>query len=67
MDVLVLDVSMGKSFVVVYHNEICLLEAEIMYTQTGFAQLKNLVESYETFPQVVFEATNVYTRPVESF
>lgn len=67
MDVLALDVSMGKRFVVVYHNEICLLEAEIMHTQTGFAQLKNLVESCETVPQVVFEATGVYSRPMEKF
>lgn len=56
MDVLALDIIMGKRFVVVYHNEICLLEAEIMHTQTGFAQLKNLFESCETVPQVVFEA-----------
>lgn len=60
-----LDVSKGKSYVVVYEDALCILEWEIKHNQEGFNQLKNQLSNGTT--EVVFEATGVYSRQIEAF
>lgn len=67
MNVIALDISMGKSFMVLYKNGNCSMEMEFMHNQTGFTQLKEVFDSCDTKPEVVFEATGVYSRQVERF
>lgn len=59
MRVMALDVSKGKSYVVVYEDTLCILEWEIKHNQEGFNQLKNQLSNGTT--EVVFEATGVYS------
>ncbi len=70
--VIAFDVSMGKSYMVVYNAlEKCSLEKEIMHTRPAFEELSVLIEDlingYGEQPHIVFEATGVYSRPLERF
>lgn len=67
MNVLALDVSNGRSYVVLYKDRVCQFEKEIKHNQEGFTKLLELIKSCETTPEVVFEATGVYSRVVETF
>jgi transposase len=70
--VIAFDVSMGKSYMVVYNAlRKCELEKEIAHTRPAFVDLKALIEDlkdgYGDLPHIVFEATGVYSRPLERF
>ena len=67
MFVVALDVSMKKSYAVIYEGATCLWEGVVAHTRTGFAGLLNEVQRLPQAPEVVFEATGVYSRPVEAF
>lgn len=60
-----LDVSKGKSYVVIYEDEKCVTEMEFYHNQEGFHQLKSQLCTETT--EVVFEATGVYSRQIEAF
>lgn len=60
-----LDVSKGKSYVVVYEEGLCVAEWEIKHNQEGFSQLKDQLCKKDT--EIVFEATGIYSRQIESF
>lgn len=65
MRVMALDVSKGKSYVVVYNQKICTNEFEIYHNQEGFNKLRTVLNKAET--TVVFEATGVYSQSLEHF
>ncbi|HIW32831.1 MAG TPA: IS110 family transposase [Candidatus Paenibacillus intestinavium] len=70
--VIAFDVSMGKSYMVVYNaHKKCELEKVIEHTRPEFAELKllidNIIDGYGEQPHIVFEATGVYSRVLERF
>lgn len=65
-DVIALDVSEGHSYVVWYANGVCQNEFQILHTQSGFAKLLKLALQANQ-PTLYFEATGIYSRPVERF
>ncbi len=65
-DIIALDVSMGKSYVVWYRKKVCLREFNLYHTQTGFSSLLKLVNS-AIDPVIYFEATGVYSRVIQHF
>ncbi|TAA65644.1 IS110 family RNA-guided transposase [Planococcus salinarum] len=70
--VIAFDVSMGKSNLVVYdHNHHCHFEGELEHTQAGFRALKQRINAIQEqaghLPAIVFEATGVYSSPLERF
>jgi transposase len=70
--VIAFDVSMGKSTMVVYdHYQRCQYEGELEHTYLGFQSLLGRIESLKKqdgqTPDIVFEATGVYSRGLESF
>lgn len=70
--VIAFDVSMGKSTMVVYdHNQHCHYEVELEHTQAGFKSLKKRIDSLTDIdgqvPEIVFEATGVYSQGLEKF
>ena len=67
MYILALDVSMGKSYVVIYHETTCLFEQEILHDKTHFNALLQEIYALPERQQIVFEATGVYSRVIETF
>ena len=67
MYVLALDVSMGKSYAVIYHETTCLFEQEILHDKTHFNALLQEIYALPERPQIVFEATGVYSIAIETF
>ena len=65
-DIIALDVSMGKSYVVWYRKNKCLAEFQLIHSKTGFTRLLRLVKAAIN-PIVYFEATGIYSRVVEHF
>lgn len=70
--VMAFDVSKGKSSVVVYDpNQHCQYEGELAHTQAGFGSLNERIcalrEQAGRLPAIVFEATGVYSQPLEAF
>ncbi len=70
--VIAFDVSMGKSYMVIYNAlKKCILEKEINHNRPEFLKLKELIDEltngYDEQPQIVFEATGVYSKPLERF
>ncbi|GAB0171982.1 hypothetical protein LSPCS325_54190, partial [Lysinibacillus sp. CTST325] len=70
--VIAFDISMGKSYMVVYNAlKKCQLEKEITHNRPGFMDLKklidDLIEGYDEQPHIVFESTGVYSRTLERF
>lgn len=70
--VIAFDVSMGKSTMVIYDRyQRCLYEGELEHTITGFQSLKGRIESLleqdGKVPDIVFEATGVYSKGLENF
>ncbi|MHA6260749.1 IS110 family RNA-guided transposase, partial [Sporosarcina sp. CAU 1771] len=70
--VIAFDISMGKSYMVVYNAlKKCEIEKEIEHTRPEFAELKllidDIIDGYGEQPHIVFEATGVYSRPLERF
>ena len=72
MNVIAFDVSMGKSAMVVYDTyQQCIYEAEVEHTVAGFNSLKERIEAIKEkdgqAPEIVFEATGVYSQGLERF
>ncbi|XOQ34593.1 MAG: hypothetical protein ACFWTV_07080 [Enterococcus faecium] len=65
--ILALDVSMGHSYSVLYKDDTCLFEDEIEHTQRGFHALLEEIQHLPERLLIVFEATGIYSRPVEKF
>lgn len=65
-DIIALDVSMGKSNVAWYHQKNCRGEFVFRHTQSGFNQLLSTVQAAD-HPIIFFEATGIYSSPVEHF
>ena len=65
--VIALDVSMGKSYKVLYDGQNCLSEGEILHNKIGFEALLNEIQSLPESPILVFESTGIYSKPVETF
>ncbi|MER2192612.1 MAG: IS110 family transposase [Solibacillus sp.] len=70
--VIALDVSKGKSTMVVYDGYMqCEFEGELYHTRVGFEQLQQRIEEITSLdgqaPEIIFEATGVYSKPVEKF
>lgn len=70
--VIAFDVSMGKSTMVVYdHHQQCKYEGELTHTVPGFqslqVQIESLREQDRQIPDIVFEATGVYSKGLEGF
>lgn len=68
--VIALDVSKGKSTMVIYDGyKQCEFEGELYHTQADFKQLLERIEQLTRFdgqaPDIVFEATGVYSKSVE--
>ncbi|NDI33611.1 IS110 family transposase [Chengkuizengella sediminis] len=70
--VIAFDVSMGKSYMVIYSPfKECVIEKEIKHNRPEFLKLKktieDLIDAYMEQPHIVFEATGVYSRQLERF
>lgn len=70
--VIAFDISMGKSYVVIYNAlKKCILEKEMVHNRSEFFALKLLIDDLIAAngeqPHLVFEATGVYSKPLERF
>ena len=70
--VIALDVSKGKSTMVLYnHYQQCELEGELFHTRAGFDQLNQRIIELTVqdgqAPEIVFDATGVYSKGLEKF
>lgn len=70
--VVALDVSKGKSIVAIYDGyRQCAFEGELNHTRVDFERLHKRMEDIKLLdgqaPDIVFEATGVYSKPVEAF
>ncbi|WP_246946192.1 IS110 family transposase [Bacillus pinisoli] len=65
--VIALDVSMGKSYKVLYNGQTCLSEEEILHSKDGFQALLDEINDLPEEPILVFESTGIYSKPVETF
>lgn len=70
--VIAFDVSKGKSTIVIYNEDRqCEFEGELHHTRFDFEQLHRRIEKITALdgqpPEIVFEATGVYSKPVEEF
>lgn len=70
--VVAFDVSMGKSTMVIYNEQLqCNFEGEVLHTRPSFEQLhgtlQDLIRQDGQAPEIVFEATGVYSQGLEKF
>ena len=70
--VVAFDVSMGKSMMVIYNQQRkCILEKELKHSRLSFKYLHQLLQELlqddGLAPEIVFEATGVYSKPLENF
>lgn len=65
--IIALDVSMGKSYKVVYDGQTCLSEGEVLHNKVGFQALLDEINNLPKAPFLVFESTGIYSKPVETF
>lgn len=65
--VIALDVSKGKSNVVLYEESVCQSEFEIMHTKLGFQTLLDVVNSCPASPDIVYESTGIYSKVIDRF
>lgn len=70
--VIAFDVSMGKSTMVIYNQyRQCDFEGEIEHNRSSFQELQKtiekLIEQDGQVPEIVFEATGVYSKALEKF
>ncbi|WP_066070706.1 IS110 family transposase [Neobacillus soli] len=70
--VITFDVSMGKSYMVIYNPlKQCIFEGEIQHDKPSFIKVKNkidqITQGYGECPDIVFESTGVYSKPLERF
>lgn len=64
---LAFDVSKGESYHVLYQDSLCLSEGTISHNHCGFQQVLEKLDHLPVCPEIVFEATGVYSRPLEKF
>ncbi|PQZ52969.1 IS110 family transposase [Bacillus sp. MYb209] len=70
--VIAFDVSMGKSYMVIYNvQKQCVFESEIKHTKPDFKKLQEkihkLTDETGESPEIVFESTGIYSRQLERF
>lgn len=70
--VIAFDVSMGKSYMVIYNaQKQCVFENEIKHSKPDFEKLQEkihkLTDETGESPEIVFEATGIYSRQLERF
>ncbi|MGG0246005.1 IS110 family transposase [Bacillus mycoides] len=70
--VIAFDVSMGKSYMVIYNaQKQCVFESEIKHFKPDFEKLQEkihkLTDETGESPEIVFEATGIYSRQLERF
>ncbi len=70
--IIALDVSKGKSTIAIYNGyKQCEFEGELFHTRIDFQQLYQKIEEITALdgqaPEIVFEATGVYSEPIEKF
>ncbi|MEI3598671.1 MULTISPECIES: IS110 family transposase [unclassified Oceanobacillus] len=65
--VMALDVSMGKSYKVVYDDQHCLSEGEVIHSRAGFQELLDEIYTLPEDLMLVFESTGIYSKTVETF
>ncbi|MGP4063269.1 IS110 family transposase [Halobacillus sp. H74] len=65
--IIALDISMGKSYKVLYNGQTCLSEGEIFHNRDGFQVLLDEIWNLPEEPILVFESTGIYSKPVETF
>ncbi|WP_442636727.1 IS110 family transposase [Rossellomorea marisflavi] len=65
--VVALDISMGKSYKVIYQDQTCLSEGEVLHNREGFQTLLEEIQALPMPPVLVFESTGVYSKVIESF
>lgn len=70
--VIALDVSKGKSTVVIYDRyRQCEFEGELNHTRVDFERLHERIKEITRLdgqaPEIIFEATGVYSKPIEKF
>ncbi|EKZ0165071.1 IS110 family transposase [Enterococcus faecalis] len=65
------DIDMGESYMVLYDEQTCTLQKWIFHSKESFMQLKGAFDLYfyNEFDllDIVFEATGVYSKPLERF
>ena len=66
-NVVALDVSKGKSYYTIYANRVCLSEGEVAHDKVGLGKLNELIAALDSPPEVVYEATGVYSRIIRKF
>lgn len=70
--VIAFDISMGKSYMVIYNaQKQCVFESEIKHSKPEFKKLQEkiheLTDKTGELPEIVFEATGIYSRQLERF
>ncbi|ARJ25766.1 IS110 family transposase (plasmid) [Bacillus mycoides] len=70
--VIAFDVSMGKSYMVIYNaQKQCVFESEIKHSKPDFEKLQEkihkLTDETGESPEIMFEATGIYSRQLERF
>lgn len=65
-DIIALDVSKGHSYCVHYSDGNCVKEFDFEHNKLGFAKLSETVKRANN-PTFYFEATGIYSRPIERF
>lgn len=70
--VIALDIGKGKSTITIYNGcRQCEFEGELQHTRMDFERLRDRIEAIIKLdgqaPNIVFEATGVYSKPVERF
>lgn len=70
--VIAFDVSMGKSYMVIYNaQKQCVFESKIKHSKPDFKKLQEkihkLTDETGESPEIVFEATGIYSRQLERF
>lgn len=65
-DIIALDVSKGHSYCVYYNDGNCVTEFDFKHNKIGFARLMATAKCANN-PTFYFEATGIYSRPIERF
>ncbi|MBJ8032005.1 IS110 family transposase [Bacillus cereus group sp. N21] len=70
--VIAFDISMGKSYMVIYNaQKQCIFEKEIQHLKPDFKELQKkiyeITKKTGKLPEIVFEATGIYSRQLERF
>ncbi|WP_086348073.1 IS110 family transposase [Candidatus Enterococcus clewellii] len=65
--ILAFDVSKGESYKALYQDNFCLSEGKVVHNQEGFQLLLEEIQTLPEVPEIVFEATGIYSRPLEKF